>query len=244
MAQYGTPDVAVAGLLDSYPHVCESAIPQEDIAFGAPVFGMPGVENKAYNYHNEVATITLSTDLITANVISVVYGGITVTRTYATSHAATMTAFVADLKADLAAYISNASYTGDVLTITFLPKYEAAVTCTVTSGATQPTVTTVVSSTRVFLGVAPFVQIGGGRYTGAGTACYEALSNVDIVTRGRLWVVAASTVTDKVAAYVVKASGSTQNTFTNVSTSNYAVGGKFRSNYSGGFALLEVNGIN
>lgn len=242
MAQYGTPDVAIAGLLVGLKHDFDSAIAQEIIGFGAPVFGMVGAENKAYAYHNEVATVTLSTDLITANVISVVYGGITVSETFDTSHAVTMAALVAAIKTDLAAYVSNASYTGDVLTITFLPQYDATVTVTVTAGATQPTITNVVSTARVFLGVTPYTPKGGKDY-GAGTAAYQTYFEMPITKRGQLWVVAASTVSDKDAAYIIKAAGSTMGTFTDVSSSNYNIGAYFRSNYTGGFAVLEVNGM-
>jgi|WetSurMetagenome_2_1015567.scaffolds.fasta_scaffold02830_8 hypothetical protein len=242
MAQYGTPDVAVAGLMDGGRWVVESANPQENINFGAPVFGMVGVERAAYNFHNEIATITLSTDLIAANVISVTYAGITVSETFASTHAATMTALVAAIKVDLAAYVSDASVTGDVLTITFKPQYDATVTAAVTLGTTQPTITNAVSTARVFLGVAPFVQLGGAAY-GAGTATYQALGDMNIVTRGRIWVLAAATVSDKDPAYVIKGAGTTMGTFTDVSTNNYNIGGFFRSNYTGGFALLEINGM-
>lgn len=242
MAQYGTPDVAIAGLLVGFKHDFDSAIAQEEINFGAPVFGMVGSENKAYAYHNEVATITLSTDLITANVISIAYGSITVSETFATSHADTMAALVAAIKADLVDYVSDASYTGDVLTITFKPQYDATVTATVTLGATQPTVTNAVSTARVFLGVAPYTPKGGKDY-GAGTAAYQALFEMPILKRGQVWVLAPSTVSDKDAAYVIKAAGSTMGTFTDVSTSNYNIGAYFRSNYTGGFAVLEVNGM-
>src|SRR5690242_1761216 len=44
-------------------------------------------------------TITLDADLVASNVITGYVGGNTVQRTYATSHAATMTAYAADIAA-------------------------------------------------------------------------------------------------------------------------------------------------
>ena len=89
----------------------------------------------------------------------------------------------------------------------------------------------------VFLGVAVFVQ-AGSKTMGAGTAKYEAGDSVSILKKGRIWVTAASTVSDKDAAYVVTSTG----VFSDVNT-NEDVNGYFRSTYSGGLALLEVNGM-
>lgn len=238
MAQYGTPDVAISGMLDGGRWVDESAIAQEDINFGAPVFGMPGEENTAYNFHKEVATVTLSTDLITANVIDFTFDGITSEVTFATDHDTTMAALVDEIEADFADYIVSAVAEDDVLTVTFLPQYDASgVAVTVTLGDTQPTVAIVGTTTRVFMGVAPFIQIGGAGY-GAGDSAYQAEAVMDVLTRGRLWVDVASTVTDKAKAYV-----DSNGLFTNVSTNNYDMGGYFRSNATSNLAILEVNGL-
>ena len=95
MAAYGTPDVAIAGELYGMKADVDSAIAQEDIAFGSPVFGPVGVENKAYGPHKDKATETLDADLVASNVLTTTINGTAVASTYATSHAATMTAHIA-----------------------------------------------------------------------------------------------------------------------------------------------------
>ena len=100
MGAYGSPDVAIAGMVVGFHNDFESAIAKEDIDFGSPVFGFVGSEDKCYGPHLEIATVTLSADLVTGDTVSVTVNGTTVSEDFATDHATTMTAFIAAINAD------------------------------------------------------------------------------------------------------------------------------------------------
>ena len=246
MAAYGTPDVAIAGLLYGMKADVDSAIAQEDIAFGSPVFGPVGVENKAYGPHKDKATVTYTGDTQSTSVLTTIINGISVANTYATDHATTMTAHIAAInaKAELAALGITAT-AGSTARI-FVVSAPAGVDLVVTSAITVAGAATgaIVYGTNLkFLGVAPFIEIGS-KTIGAGTAKWEALQAVNIVKQGMLWVQVESTVNDKDPAYVSGVGGAgTLGKFTDVSTNNYDIGAFFRSNASGGLALLEVRGM-
>lgn len=247
MAEYGTPDVAIAGLLYGMKHDIDSAIAQEDIAFGSPVFGFVGSENKVYGPHKDKATTLLDADLVASNVITTTINGEEVATTYGTSHAASMTAHIAAINADaelVALGISAvAGSTNRGIVISAPAGVNLTVTQAVTLGSTQAGATVTYGTNGKFLGVAPFIQIGGKSF-GAGTSKWEALQAMNIVKEGMLWVLAESTVADKDPAYVSGVGGAgTLGKFTDVSTSNYDIGAFFRSNVTGGLALLEVRGM-
>ena len=214
MAAYGTPDVAIAGLLYGEKHDVDSAIAKEDIAFGSPVFGPVGVENVAYGPHKDKATETLSADLVASNVLTTTINGIAVASTFATDHATTMTAHIAAInaKTELAALgiTAAAGSSNRVVVISAPAGVDLTVSGAVTLGASQATVTIVYGTNLKFLGVAPFIQIGGKSF-GAGTSKWEALQAVNIVKAGMLWVRAESTVADKDPAYVSGVGGLRQN---------------------------------
>ena len=116
------------------------------------------------------------------------------------------------------------------------------VTCVITLGDTRTTATITSSTARKFMGVAVFVQ-NGSKTMGAGNACWEAGTYMNVLSKGKIYVPAVSTVDEKDAAYVVT-SGATQNQFSDVSSSNYDIGGYFRSSVdSDGLAVLEVRGM-
>jgi hypothetical protein len=248
MAAYGTPDTAIAGLLYSGEDskVFESAIAQEAIAFGSPVFGFVGSENKCYGPHNDKATVTYVSDTEATSVLTTVVNGISVANTYGGgSHAATMTAHLAAInaKAELIALgVTATAVTARIFTV----QGPAGLTLVVTSAITVAGAATgaVVAGTNgKFLGAAVFVQTGSATI-GAGTALWGSLSSVSILAKGKIWVLAESSVADKDPAYVSGIGGAgTVGKFTDVSTSNYDIGGYFRSNVSGGLALLEVRGL-
>lgn len=246
MGAYGAPDVAIAGMVEGYHNDFESAIAKEDIDFGSPVFGFVGSENKCYGPHLEVATVTVSADLVAGDTLAVVIDGVTVDEAFATTHAAAMTALIAAINADTtlaAAGIVAAASGARGLTVTALPGSDPVVTASVASTGSGTAVATVAMSTAgKFLGVAAFVQMGGKDY-GAGTACWKEGTSVSILREGRVWVPVESTVADKDPAYAVTVGAGTIGKFTDVSTSNYDIGGFFRSNASSGLALLEVRGM-
>jgi len=247
MAAYGTPDVAIAGLLIGADNDVESAIAQEDIAFGAPVYGPVGVFNKAYNAHKDKVTVTLSADLVTSNVITTVINGTSVATTFATDHATTMTTHIAAIVANstlaTAGISAAAGATNRAIIISGPAGVDiATVTCVVTLGASQATSTIVFGTNLLCLGVAVFIQTGGKDF-GAGTSGWKNKDSINILRTGMIWVPAESTVSDKKAAYAVIGGTGTIGKFTNIATNNYDIGGYFRSNLSGGLAVLEVRGI-
>ncbi len=247
MGAYGAPDVAIAGMVEGYHNDFESAIAKEDIDFGSPVFGFVGSENKCYGPHLDKATVTLDADLIASNVYTVTINGTDVDETFATSHAATMTALIAAINADttLAGLgISAAAGSSNRVIVVSAPAgLDLTVTGAVTLGASQASVAVVYGTNGKFLGVAAFVQ-NGGKDFGAGTACWKNGMSVSILRDGRLYVPAESTVADKDPAYVSGLGGAgTLGKFTDVATNNYDIGGFFRSNVSSGLALLEVRGM-
>jgi len=247
MGAYGAPDVAIAGMVEGFHNDFESAIAKEDIDFGSPVFGFVGSENKCYGPHLDKATVTLSADLIESNVYTVTINGTDVDETFATTHAAAMTALIAAINADttLAGLgISAAAGSSNRVIVVSAPAgLDLTVTGAVTLGASQADVTVVYGTNGKFLGVAAFVQ-NGGKDFGAGTACWKNGMSVSILRDGRLYVPAESTVADKDPAYVSGLGGAgTLGKFTDVATNNYDIGGFFRSNVSSGLALLEVRGM-
>lgn len=247
MGAYGAPDVAIAGMVEGFHNDFESAIAKEDIDFGSPVFGFVGSENKCYGPHLDKATVTLSADLIESNVYTVTINGTGVDETFATTHAATMTALIAAINADttLAGLgISAAAGSSNRVIVVSAPAgLDLTVTGAVTLGVSQASVTVVYGTNGKFLGVAAFVQ-NGGKDFGAGTACWKNGMSVSILRDGRLYVPAESTVADKDPAYVSGLGGAgTLGKFTDVATNNYDIGGFFRSNVSSGLALLEVRGM-
>ena len=251
MAAYGKPSAAIAGLLYGAKADVESGIAKEDIGFGQPCFGFADVPDEMYLYHVESAKIIVSEALSTSDVITTTIKGVDIATTFDDTHAATMAAHVAAINtsADLKAYgIVAVLDTADGAKKTILLSADKSVdigpvTCDVDAGATQTTATiTYPPTARKFMGVAVFVQ-NGSQTMGAGNACWEAGTYMNVLSKGKIYVPAVSTVNEKDAAYVVT-SGATQNKFSDVSSSNYDIGGYFRSSVdSDGLAVLEVRGM-
>lgn len=246
MDLYGSLDKAIAGLkygLGSGDDV-ETGIAQEDIAFGAPVFGFAGTEDKVYAAHTSKATTTLDADLVASNVLTTTINDIAVATTYGTSHAASMTAHIAAInaKAELIALGITAAASGARGIVITTKALDLVVTQAVTLGASQAGSTTAYLSGMVFLGIALFTQKSTVD-NGATTSKYVAGEAVNILRKGFVWVPVSVSVLDKEAAYAIYAS-TNQGKFTNSSSSNYDIGGYFRSNkITGDLAILEVRGL-
>jgi len=245
MAAYGTMDSAIAGLLFGFKNDVESAIAQEDIAFGAPVFGAVGDFNKVYGAHRDVATVTYTSDTEATSVLTTVINGVSVANTYGGgSHAATMTAHIAAINANVtldALGIKATAVTARIFTVTAPAGVDLVVTSAITV-AGAATAAILYSTALKFLGVSVFVEAGGHDY-GAGTSGWKDGDSVNILRDGKIWVIAASTVADKEPAYVIMGGSGTVGQFTDVSTSNYDIGAYFRSNRAGALAVLEVRGM-
>ena len=250
MAAYGKPSAAIAGLLYGAKADVESGIAKEDIGFGQPCFGFVDVPDEMYLYHVESGKIELSADLAATDVITTTIKGVVIATPLDTDHATTMPKHVAAINAsaDLKAYgIVAVLDTADGTKKTILLSADKSVdigtvTCVIAGDDTDPTAAITYSTARKFMGVAVFVQ-NGSKTMGAGNACWEAGTYMNVLSKGKIYVPAVSTVNEKDAAYVVT-SGLTQNQFSDVSSSNYDIGGYFRSSVdSDGLAVLEVRGM-
>jgi hypothetical protein len=245
MGAYGNLDPAIAGLLFGLGHDVETGIAGEAIAFGSPVFGHAGVENIVWGAHQDQAEMSLDADLVESNIITTTVNGVAVATTFATSHAATMTAHIAALNAKAELVALGISFAAGSSTRKIVAKskgLDITMASVVTAGSPQAGATTAYSTWAKFLGVAMFSQKSSAE-AGAGSNAYAAKEAVNILTKGKIYVSCADDMTDKSAAYVVYLSGSTQGIFNGTSASNYDTGCYFRSNESGNLAILEVNGI-
>jgi len=251
MAAYGKPSAAIAGLLYGAKADVESGIAKEDIGFGQPCFGFADVPDEMYLYHVESAKIILDGDLTATDVITTTIKGVDITTALDTDHATTMPKHVAAINAsaDLKAYGLVAVLVADTDKRTILLSVSKSldigtVTCVVAGDSADPTAAITYSTARKFMGVAVFVQ-NGSKTMGAGNACWEAGTYMNVLSKGKIYVPAVSTVGEKDAAYVVT-SGATQNQFSDDANSNanYDIGGYFRSSVdSDGLAVLEVRGM-
>jgi len=252
MAAYGKPSAAIAGLLYGAKADVESGIAKEDIGFGQPCFGFVDVPDEMYLYHVESGKIELSADLAATDVITTTIKGTAIATTYATDHDKTMAKHVADINASealnaygIVAVLDTADQDNQTILLSADKSVDiGTITCGVAGSVTPATATITYSTARKFMGVAVFVQ-NGSKTMGAGNACWEAGTYMNVLSKGKIYVPAVSTVDEKDAAYVVT-SGATQNQFSDDSNSNanYDIGGYFRSSVdSDGLAVLEVRGM-
>lgn len=179
---------------------------------------------------------SLQVSFTTAGPSGSLSGGTTLTTallaiTYATSAAATMTAMIAAFNADLnaiaaGATMSSADTTHFVIKITptaTIPMSDInATTCSV-AGGSAVTFTLTYSTQMVFVGVAAFEQramrtLGATAPTLASPGIYyEQYASVNLVRKGRLWVVCANAVGEKNLAYII-IGGTNRGMFTDTAT--------------------------
>jgi hypothetical protein len=198
----------------------------------------------AYGPHKDKATVTYVADAVSTSVITTVINGISVANTWATDHAALMTAHIAAINAKAELIALGITATASTTRI-FILQAPAGVDLTVTSAITVAGAATgaiTYGTACKFLGAAVFVQ-NGGKDWGAGTAKWKTGMSVNILADGTLWVPAESTVADKDAAYAVLGGSGTIGNFTDVSTNNYDIGTFFRGNVTGGLAILAVRNM-
>lgn len=262
MPEYGNIDQALAGLQYGTNARIDSAIAQENIAFGAPVMGYDGVDGKAYNAHQDMVTVTINQALALNDVLNIVINGTTFSKTGTGTSDTDMVALKNAINADAAMIAAGivASLTGSsayrVITLKAMG-LDLVVTSTVTAAGSDGLTSTVATSQwSNFLGVALFAQRGGRDY-GAGMAAgnplasggssyYDVNSAVNIMNFGRIWVPIPSgvTVNSLDAAYLIWASGATQGSFTNVSSGNKSVASVFiTSKNSQNLAVLEIRSV-
>jgi hypothetical protein len=248
MSAYGNQDQALSGLMLGLDPRIETGAAQEDIGFGEPVMSFVGDEEEVYALHADHVLITLDADLVASNVITTVVNGTSVATTYATSHAATMTAHIAAINANgtIAAlgddFLAAPGDTNRKIDLK-VKGVDLTVTCAVTLGASQAGVTVATDTWGMFKGVAIFKQTGGADY-GAGTSGFKQYDAVDILAEGDVWVPVAAAVSANDPAYIVIAAGADQGKFTDSASATYNMGGFFRTNRnSQNLAVLEVRGM-
>lgn len=148
-----------------------------------------GIMSQGFTQDGLKYTITLDADLVTSNVFAGYVGGDAVSVTFATSHAATMTAMAAAIAA-LSSVKSATVSAARVITV--YPNNQIngvpVVGFAVTAGASQAGVVTAQVDNRIFPGMQVEIQSGGklqpvtvatADLTGIGTALNKSQGNVD-----------------------------------------------------------------
>lgn len=108
MGAYNDTNPGVAGLIvTQYPKI-DSGIVQESVVPGTPVFGYAGSGNKVWKMKADVSKLVLSGDLGASNSTVITVNGIAATAVvYATSHIATVTAILAQIRLITGAAVPN-----------------------------------------------------------------------------------------------------------------------------------------
>lgn len=230
----------VEGRIDG-GHVCaESA----GIAFGNAVFSYKGENVKAYNFHNDVAKLVVSADLIASNSTIVTINGVATTATvYGTSHAATMAAIIVKIKAlaGVTDAVLDAADTNSRTILVLSKGVDISAAAATTLGETQPTWAVTYGSAQVFLGVAMFLQKASSLSV-ASAQGYEQYDAMAIVADGEVMVKPSVTVEANDVAYYDNASTNIR-TWTS-SAYGVALNAKYLSNAtSSQLARLRVNGM-
>jgi hypothetical protein len=185
--------------------------------------------------HQDIGTLTASTDLVSLNSTIVTLNGIALTPiVYVTSNAVTMAAITALIAAQ--PNIASATYNGTTgITVVSDQGYAVTISAVTTAGSGQPTWTTAYSNDNVFYGVAVFIQNKMNLYSpqgSVGPAPYIMGDAIPVLTRGRIYVTAENNVTSDSPVYWR----------INPTMSNPQVG-TFRSDSDSGNAILLGNNI-
>ena len=250
MGAYESLDTAIAGLKigTGMSRVEGTWKAAETILFGAPVFGYAGDSLNAYNVKQDIATITLDADLVTANVITttLTIDGVAqaaVATTFITDHDTTMTAHGDALEAAFSGLVVTYTDVTDnrQFTLTHKGVNMSLVASVVTAGGSQAGIVIAYDNGQVFLGIALFTQVAAGVDS---VGYYVANDSLNILTRGQIWVLAAAAVNANTAAYVIwDGTSANQKKFTGTATDNYDVGCRFRkTTTAAGLTIVEVNG--
>lgn len=229
MPAYGTQDPAFAGLKIGFDNNTETLLAAEAIAFGVPLFGYVGDAVKAYNYALDVNKLVFSADLITSNKVNGSVNGVAYAEvTFASTHAATMTALINAMKAisGVEAVLDSTDTNGRTILVR-TKGADCTVTATVTAGSTQATATITTGNGQVFVGIAQHTQKTPGSY--------EIQDAVNVLAVGQVWA-KASAATANGIAYVTTAGI--------FGSSGIDVGCVFRSALSTDIAIVEVRDRN
>lgn len=242
MGAYNDLDPAVLGLLNGYEDDIITGIAGEDGLYaGLPVFGHQGVEDVVFGAHLDQSTLTLSADLVADNVYTVVVNGTSIAKTYASSHASSMTALIALINANTTiSGLGIVASAGTDNKVIILKGRGVDITATgaVTAGQSQASVTVVNDTWAKFMGV--IAKSNTSLNGSVGT--YNTGDAVNVLQDGFIYVGVSVAVEDKQPAYVIYAV-TNRGKFTNSSSGTYDCGCYFRSNRANNMALLEVRGL-
>ena len=164
MAEYGNIDQALAGMQVGIMARIDSRIAQETIAFGAPVMGYDGVDDKCYAAHPDVCTITFNQAVVSSDIVSIVINGTTFTKTGTGANDTDMVAIKTAINASAAmiALGITAALTGSstyrIITLTATGIDLVVVASVTPYSADGLTVSQAYSTWANFLGVALFSQ--------------------------------------------------------------------------------------
>lgn len=213
MSAYGDLNPGVAGLIvTQYPKI-DSGIVQEAMTPGTPVFGYANSGNKVWKLKADVSKIVVDGDLSASNSTVVTVNGIAATAVvYGTSHAATMTAILAQIRLVTGAAVPNgveaALDPADTNGRTILVRTKG-VTSTVSAATTGGTARTWTATNgffgQVFRGILALQHCVPT--TVGGTASFAKYDAAPVVYDADLWALAASGVDSNEKGFVSVSTG-------------------------------------
>jgi len=226
MTAYGLQDSALEGMICSNKSDLISRICANECNFGKAAVAYAGDATKIYQYFIDRIDLTFSADFVTSNVATVTVNGVTITSTFADTHANMLIDVVPKIEALAGVTATNPS--GRIVRITTAGAV-CVVTAAVTLGASQATTTQLASCTAGLIGVIPRSNRTAGKFV--------ALDIAPVMREGQLWVMTSEAVAANAPAYLDAATGG----WTDLSTNNVSTNYVFRGNTSGaGLVELEV----
>lgn len=226
MGAYGNIEQALEGMKFGLDSEVVSRVAGNEANFGKAAVVYAGDSDKAYQYLLDRSTATFAADFVASNVIKVTVNGKQATANWTTDQAGTIAAVVTAVNALDGVTCTYSS--GRVIVITTQGEVCTA-SLSITGGASQTTMTQVLSCSASVFGVFLRVQ----KYPGK----FEVRDVAPIVREGELWVMTADAVVANSSAYLVDATGA----FTGASSGNVSTNFKFRTSTSGAaLARLEV----
>lgn len=217
MGAYNNPETKIAGFKQSLKSDDKTLKVSEinGIPYGYPVFKYAGGDLPTYQYHDNVATVTLAGDLIALNSVALSVNGTSITPVvFAATHNATMTLLAAQIEADIAGstvVLLDTGGTNRDFTITINDGVDRVVVLTVTLGGGQTTATYAYTSSMIFQGFSRFEQAGAAAITDIDGTVIRAASNLyalnaamSTMISGDITVVTDSAITGTSQVYVVK----------------------------------------
>jgi hypothetical protein len=234
MGAYDYTDAGLPGMLSGLQNDIEGRwVATEQIEFGYPAFGYVGDDENLYGFYLDVGKIAFDGDFVTSNVVAITVNGTAAAAvTFATSHAATMTAVIAAVNALTGVKAVLDSTDSNGRTILIQTKADTAVVSeAVTGGAGQATGTVTYSTSQVF--------VGGIVRTNNDYGYYADGDAVNVLTSGLFYADCSSAANSNEAAYVDSAATDI-GTFSNA---GLELGARYRETISSaGNVLCEVTG--